>query len=366
VFVTHLECLRCGEAFDMNPRAYLCPKCGADGEDPGILDVHYDYAAARGRLELHEDLFRYLALLPVQAPGAVLPAGATAMVEAPRLAKRLGLRALYLKDETRNPTRCLKDRATAVAMTIAQELGVADVYCSSAGNAAISLAGFAAHAGMRCHVFVPSYASEVRLDWLRRFGAEVNVSKGNYDQAFAEAEEQGIAKGWYSRNCAFNPFLVEGKKTCGLEIAEQVDADFVVAPVGDGCTLGGIGKGLREAREIGLTDRLPKLIGVQASGVQPMVARFHGVEAEAGDTKAASIAVRRPRNALRLMRELRESGGEMVAVTDAQIAEAQRRLAQEAGIVAEFTSAATLAAVENLAEVKDRSVVLVITGGRPD
>ncbi|MBZ5603831.1 MAG: pyridoxal-phosphate dependent enzyme [Acidobacteriia bacterium] len=350
----------------MDPRAYLCPRCGGDHEDPGIFDVHYDYAAARGQLARRADVFRYLPLLPVRGVGAVLNAGGTAMVEAPRLAKRLGLRALYLKDETRNPTRCLKDRATAIATTLALELGVRDVYCASAGNAAISLAGFAAHAGLRCHVFVPSYASPVRLDWLRRFGAEVHVSKGDYDQAFAEAEEQGKAHGWYSRNCAFNPFLVEGKKTCGLEIAEQVPADFVVAPVGDGCTLGGIGKGLREAREIGLTDRVPKLIGVQAAGVQPMVARFRGVQAEAGDTKAASIAVRRPRNALRLMRELRECGGEMIAVSDVQIGEAQRVLAEDAGIVAEFTSAATLAAVESMESLRGKTVVLVITGGRPD
>jgi threonine synthase len=337
-----------------------------NGEDPGILDVSYDYREARSSLSSRTDLFRYLPLLPVRAAGDVLPAGATPLVAAPRLARRLGLRELYLKDETRNPTRCLKDRATAVAMTMAAELGVEDVYCSSAGNAAISLAGYAANGGLRCHVFVPSYASAVRLEWLRRYGADVSVSKGDYDQAFAEAEEQGSRHGWYSRNCAFNPFLVEGKKTCGLEIAEQVKADFVVAPVGDGCTLGAIGKGLREAREIGLTTHLPKLIGVQAAGVQPMVGRFHGTRAEPGDTAASSIAVRRPRNALRLIRELRESGGDMIAVTDAQIADAQRALAEEAGIVAEFTSAATLAAIEMVHEREGKVAVLVITGGRTD
>ncbi len=365
VFVTDLVCLRCSASYPFEAHAYLCPSCGADHEDPGILDVRYDYAAARDRLESRHDLFRFAALLPVNAAAAVPGAGGTPLIAAPRLATRFGMRALYLKDETRNPTRCLKDRATAIAITIALELGVRDVYCASAGNAAISLAGFAANTGLRCHVFVPSYASEVRLDWMRRFGADLHVSKGNYDQAFNEAEECGRANHWYSRNCAFNPFLVEGKKTCGLEIAEQIDADFVVAPVGDGCTLGAIGKGLREAREIGIGNRTPKLIGVQAEGVSPMVARFRGVEAKFSETAAASIAVRRPRNAIRLMGEIDASRGELVAVSDERIAAAQKMLAEEAGIIAEFTSAATLAALEQI-DVTGRIGVLVITGGRVD
>ncbi len=325
--------------------------------------MRYDYTSAR--VEPRNDVFRYSALLPVRAAGAVPAAGGTPLVSAPRLAKRFGMRALYLKDETRNPTRCLKDRATAIAVTMAMEIGARDVYCASAGNAAISLAGFAANAGLRCHVYVPSYASEVRLDWLRRFGADLHVSKGNYDQAFAEAESDGQANGWYSRNCAFNPFLVEGKKTCGLEIAEHATADFVIAPVGDGCTLGAIGKGLREAREIGLSERLPRVIGVQAEGVSPMVARYNNVEPQDGDTAAQSIAVRRPRNAIRLMREIVASQGAMVAVPDPEIAAAQKLLAEEAGIVAEFTSAATLAALNHI-DVRGETGVLVITGGRVD
>ncbi len=212
--MTGLECLRCGAKYPMDARAYLCPSCGAEHEDPGILDVRYEHSAVA--LESRTDMFRYLPLLPVRAAGAGPGAGGTPLAPAPRLAARFGMRALYLKDETRNPTRCLKDRATAVAIAMALEMGVRDVYCASAGNAAISLAGFAANVGLKCHVFVPSYASEVRLDWLRRFGADVHVSSGDYDQAFAEAEEAGRANGWYSRNCAFNPFLVEGKKTCGL------------------------------------------------------------------------------------------------------------------------------------------------------
>jgi threonine synthase len=357
----------------MDPRAYLCRHCGIgdNGTDPGILDVRYDYAKAREQFPSgHRGIFRYLPLLPVDAPGAVLFAGATPLVEAPRIAKSFGLRALYLKDETRNPTKCLKDRATAIAATMAIEAGARNVFCASAGNAAISLAGFAAHLGLNCHVFVPSYASATRLDWLRRYGADTHVSSGDYDQAVAESEAEGHRREWFSRNCAYNPFLVEGKKTCGWEIAEEVAADLVIAPVGDGCTLSGIGKGFREARELGIIEHLPRLIGVQADAVKPIVRRFRGESGvDTGETSASSIAVRRPRNALRLLAELNAAKGEMIAVGDGEIAAAQNRLAAQAGIVAEFTSASVLAGLESLAareSLANKTAVLVITGGRID
>ncbi|HEU4829440.1 MAG TPA: pyridoxal-phosphate dependent enzyme [Gemmatimonadales bacterium] len=375
--VTGLRCITCGKVTAFDPSAYLCPACGEEGAggDPGILDVEYDYDLARRRLGRRSDrpdgIFRFLPLLPLVSVAPVLTAGATALVSAPRLARRLGLSALHLKDETRNPTRCLKDRSTAVGVSLALELGAESVYCASAGNAAISLAGYAAHAGLHCHVFVPGRVSDMRLEWLRRFGAQVHVSEGNYDQAFAESELAGRARGWYSRNCAYNPFLVEGKKTAALEIGEQLgfDApDVVIAPVGDGCTLAAIGKGFRELREIGRTARVPALIGVQAEGVQPLVRRFRSEPLDAGgETRAASISVRRPRNARRLLRELERAGGELLAVPDDATAVAQRTLAEEAGIVAEFTSATTLAALEQrAAELRGQRVVLVITGGRTD
>lgn len=382
MLVTELCCLRCGAAYPMDASAYTCPACAsAEGDDPGILEVRYDYVAAgralAGRIrdaERCRDLFRFLPLLPVDASDAILPAGATPLVPAPRLAARLGLAALYLKDETRNPTRCLKDRATAIAVTMARALGRGDLYCASAGNAAISLAGFCAHQGLSCHVFVPREASDTRLAWLRRYGADVHVSAGDYDRAFAEAEAAGAAHGWYSRNCAFNPFLVEGKKTAALEIGEQLDwaaPDLVVAPAGDGCTLGALGKGFRELATIGLTGRLPRLVGVQAEAIQPLVRRWRGEPAgePGGAIRAASIAVRRPRNALRLFREVERSGGAMVAVSDHETAEAQASLAAEAGMVAEFTSATTLAGLRRLAEAESlagQTAVLIVTGGRLD
>ncbi len=377
MFVTCLRCFRCGSEFPYDPRAYVCSSCGDVEGDPAILDVQYDYAAAREAFDpsAAPGVFRYLPLLPVDDPGNGLPVGRTPLVSAPRLAQRLGLRTLLLKDETRNPTRCFKDRATAVFMAMVHKLGITDVYCASAGNAAISLAGFAAHLGIRCHVYVPSYASQARLDWLRRFGADLHISTGNYDQAYAEAEAAGKANGWYSRNCAFNPFLVEGKKTAGLEIAEQLGhaPDYVVVPVGDGCTLAAVSKGFREARAMGWITSIPQLLGVQTEAVQPIVNRSRGGSGSdgAGTSRAESILVRRPRNMLRLLGEFRQAGGGMIAVSDDEIAAAQAELATEAGIVVEFTSAATLAAVHAMNRrdsklLAGREIALVITGGRLD
>jgi threonine synthase len=375
---TGLKRITTGEDIPFDPAAYV----HEDGAlDPAVLDVQYDYDAARRELRAtspawakRRDVFRWLPLLPVEAPAAVLPAGDTALVPAPRLARRYGLAALYLKDETRNPTRCLKDRATAVGVTMAMAQGYSDVYCASAGNAAISLAGFAAHAGLACHAYVPNIASRTRITWLRRYGANVHISTGNYDQAYAESEADGAQHGWYSRNCALNPFLVEGKKTCAFEIAEQMDGvapDWVIAPSGDGCTLGAIGKGFREMVTVDMLDRLPRLAGVQAEATQPLVRRLRGEPQgdDSGSTGAQSIAVRQPRNALRLLNEVRESDGTLLAVPDDEIASSQHLLATEAGLVAEFTSAATLAALARLAEersLEGHTAVLVITGGRLD
>ncbi|HYH80816.1 MAG TPA: pyridoxal-phosphate dependent enzyme, partial [Longimicrobium sp.] len=183
---------------------------------------------------------------------------------------------------------------------------------------------------------------------------------------------EGCRRGWYSRNCAFNPFLVEGKKTVAFEVAEQLGRvpELVVAPVGDGCTLAAIGKGFREMREVGRADALPRLLGVQAEGVQPLVARLHGAAPAAeGETRAASIAVRRPRNAARLLRELRTAGGTLLAVPDAETDAASAALARDAGMVCELTSATSLAGLTRLAEresLEGKTAVIVITGGRVD
>jgi threonine synthase len=377
---TGLKCLRCGRTSRFERHARSCAECPADGDDPAIQDVQYDYDEAAARIAAgtrKRGVFRYAPLLPVAEPSrSILRAGNTALVSAPRIASRLGIRELLLKDETSNPTRCLKDRATAIAVAMALEDGSGVLYCASAGNAAISLAGFCAHAGLQCKVFVPNGVSAERLAWLHRFGAEVRISTGNYDQAYLEAEQAGSAAGWHSRNCALNPFIVEGKKTAAHEIFEDLGEapDMVVAPVGDGCTIGALGKGFRERVLMRESSRVPMLVGVQSDRIRPLVDRFNdGVSAAIQQTGkpplAASIAVAKPRNGIRAISEVRSSGGRMLAVSDDEIIEAQKILATEAGMVAEHTSAATLAALIRISAdtpLRDLRVVLVITGGRVD
>ncbi|HEX6748347.1 MAG TPA: pyridoxal-phosphate dependent enzyme [Longimicrobium sp.] len=378
--VAELRCLRCGAAYPPDVGAYLCPACDrGDGIDAGVLEVVYDYGAVAafpgdGAGAVRGDVFRYAPLLPVDRPErAVLAAGGTPLVSAPGLARRFGLKELWLKDETANPTRCLKDRATTIALAMADAAGRDTLFCASAGNAAISLAGFCAHAGLRAHVWVPARASSEQLAWLQRFGATVHVAAGDYDFAYDQSEAEGRTQGWYSRNCAFNPYLVEGKKTVAFEIAEQLGwraPDLVLAPVGDGCTLSAAGKGFRELREIGRTDALPRLVGAQAEGVQPLVHRLTGEDGGAeGSTRAASIAVRNPRNALRLLRELDTAGGTLLAVPDEETDRACATLSREAGLVCEFTSAAPLAALAHVAEAESlegKTAVLIVTSGRAD
>jgi threonine synthase len=380
VLITELTCLRCGHRQAERPDSYLCDICGTGSapSDAGVLDVGYDYDAAAAQLRdlagTRDDVFRWAPVLPVDGTPAVLRTGGTPILELPLIAAEVGAARVVAKDETRNATRSLKDRATAVATARALAHGATDVYCASAGNAAISMAAFAAHAGLEAHAFIPHDASETRLDWLQRFGADIRRSGGDYGQAYDEAEEQR-AKGWYSRNCAFNPFLVEGKKTAALELAEQLDwqpPDFVICAVGDACTLAAIGKGFREAREMGFTDRLPRLIGVQSAACQPLVPQDgpSALVAEAEpSTLAASIDVTEPRNRRRLVAELDASDGLMISVGDGEIATAQRDLARRSGAVVEFTSAAPLAALRRLAAhepLAGATVALVMTGGRPD
>ncbi len=376
--LTDLRCLACGALQPADMTASTCPS-PEHGDERGILDVGYDYDRARldwpAPHAAGAGVWRYQALLPIPRPAKpLLAVGDTPLISAPRLARRLGLKSLWLKDDTRNPTRSFKDRATAVGVAIAIARGQHTVTCASAGNAAISLAGFAAHAGLGCEVFVPSYASAERLAWLAKFGARVHVSTGNYDQAFDECEAAAAANGWYNRNCAWNPFLVEGKKTVSFEIGAQLDyamPDAVVCAVGDGCTLGAIGKGFRELRLMGVTNTLPQLVGVQAANVAPIVARQRGEpwHDDGASTAAASVAVRRPRNAVRVLAEVRESRGTMMSVDEATIVAAQRAYATEAGVVVEAATATTLAALEALTadgQLKGARVVCVLTGGRAD
>ena len=243
-FVTGLRCVFCGAQF--SPRVgYTCPRCGITG----ILDVQYDYRAIRKALTRRKlatradhSHWRYRELLPIadRAPLPALAVGWTPIVAADRLARHLGVRELLIKDDGRNPTGSLKDRASSLGVVKAVEKRRKIIACASTGNAASSLAGMAASMGLRSAIFVPQRAPEPKVTQLLIFGATVLRVGGSYDQTYELCQKSCERFGWYNRNAAVNPYLVEGKKTAGLEIAEQLawnPPDWIAMSVGDGCTI---------------------------------------------------------------------------------------------------------------------------------
>ncbi len=334
-----------------------CPGCGPD---EGILDVQYDLErvaaawSARPLSQRPRNHWRYEELLPL-GPDSVphhWSVGWTPVVDAKRLAEQLGLKQLLLKDEGRNPSASFKDRASSVGVAHALQVGAETIACASTGNAATSLACHAALAGLPARIFVPSTAPEPKLAQLLVYGAAVFAVEGTYDEAYRLCSAACNEFGWYNRNCAVNPVLVEGKKTAGLEVAEQSAEfggvpDWVAVSVGDGCTIAGIWKGLVEMRELGVIDRLPRLLAVQAEHVAPIdYALAHDALPPPGDgtTLADSINVAVPRNWRKAVRALREAEGVVMRVSDEAILDAMR-LAGAHGMFAEPAAAAAVAGV---------------------
>jgi threonine synthase len=342
--------------------------------------VEYEYDKAGQALTLSAlrsrpfDHWRYRELLPIspQSPVPNLQVGWTPVYDVPRLAIALGMKKLFLKDDGRNPTSSFKDRASSVGVVKAQEFGFKTIACASTGNAASSLAGMAAASGLRSVIFVPQRAPEPKVTQLLIFGATVVRVKGTYENAFDLCREACRKFGWYDRNSGTNPFLVEGKKTAGLEIAEQFGAtipDWVVVSVGDGCTIGGIGKGLQEMKRLGFIERVPRLLGVQAEGARPLLNAFRSgndLSPTVTDTIADSIAVGTPRNWRRAIQQIKASHGDMIAVSDDEILEAMRLTARLGGIFGEPAGVAGVAGLKKAITDRivpgDDSAVVVITG----
>lgn len=377
-YVSGLRCINCGRELDAEPGRYTCPSCGMR---EGILDVVYDYQKikrniSRNEIELSQNysMFRYIPFLPIDpmAPRPHLRVGWTPLYRPEKLGKSLGMSQLYVKDDGQNPTGSLKDRASVIAVIKAVEEGMTTIACSSTGNAASSLAGNAAAMGLRTFIFVPARAPQGKVAQLLIFGANVISVQGSYSDAFRLSAEAIERWGWYNRNAAINPYLVEGKKTVALEIAEQMNwdvPDWVVVSVGDGCTIAGVWKGFLDLYRVGWIDKLPKLLGVQSSGCCPLVDAFlenRPWRPAEENTIADSIAVGVPRNPEKALRAVRESGGTMVAVSDDDILDAMRLLGKTSGIFGEPAGVAGLAGlkymVENGVIRGGEKVVVIVTG----
>lgn len=372
--VKYAQCIKCGRTYEAAADLTTC-SCG------GILEIVYDYDYIRTiftkeTLAARQEptMWRYRELLPVEpdTPAPPLRVGWSPLYKTDRLAKKLGLKALYVKDDGVNPTASLKDRASAMAVAKATEAGAKVIACSSTGNAASSLAGNAAAAGFETYIFVPSRAPKGKVAQLMTFGAHVISVQGSYEETF-ELSKAAIEKwGWYNRNAAINPYLSEGKKTVGLEIMEQLGwqvPDYIAISVGDGCTIAGLWKGLKDLYAIGFIDRLPRLISAQAEGCCPLnraIATGEEWRPMEENTLADSIAVGVPRNADKALNAIRESNGLVVNVSDEEIMAAQKLLGSTCGVFGEPAGVTGAAGLKKLCEQgvisPDATVVSVVTG----
>jgi threonine synthase len=381
--VIGLQCVLCARRFDLPEAAYTCPFCGEEG----ILDLLYDYTAISDRLDRallarnpEASLWRYAPLLPVQdiQLASPLTVGWTPLYKADRLAQELGLSCLYLKDDGRNPSASLKDRASAIGLVRAREQGSPVIAAASTGNAASSLACLCASVGQRCVIFVPETAPSAKVAQLLIFGAQVLLVKGSYDDAFDLCMEVCRTYGWYNRNTAVNPYLSEGKKTVVFEICEQLNwepPDLILVPVGDGCIIGGVAKGLRDLHTLGWLQRVPRIIGVQAKGSAVLAEAWargtEDIDPVPPTTLADSIAVAKPRDAIKALRAVRDSKGLYVTVSDEEILEAMRLLGRTTGVFAEPAGSTSLAGLikmlqEGQLRGDERAVVLATGNGLKD
>jgi len=383
--VAGLRCLICGEVYAPGEVDYVCPRHGVEG----VLDVLYDYELIAARFfpgnparSAESGMWRYRPLLPVE-PGSTPPpllVGDTPLYPSARLAAVLGLARVWVKDDGRNPTASLKDRASALAVVKAEEAGAGLITTASTGNAAAALAGLCAAAGRPCLIFVPASAPAAKLAQLLAYGATVLAVDGTYDQAVELCLAGASAHGWYNRTTGFNPYMSEGKKTVVYEICAQLDweaPDAVFVSVGDGCIIGGVHKGLRDLMALGWIDRMPRLYGVQAAGSNFLAEAWERGEDVltkppiTAHTVADSISAGLPRDRLKAMAAVRETGGAFVTVSDEEILAAIPALARGSGVFAEPAGAAAWAGLVRAAGAglvgpSDRVVVIATGSGLKD
>ncbi|MDF1513067.1 MAG: threonine synthase [Anaerolineae bacterium] len=377
------KCTICGAEYSLDEIDYVCPEHGAEG----IVDIVYDYPLLKSRLgkvassSILEPqalgMWRFKSLLPVElasrVPGLVV--GGTPLYNASRLGSSLGLKNLWVKDDSANPSASLKDRASAIAVVKAQEKSAEVLTTASTGNAAAALACLSASAGVRAVIFVPKTAPPAKIAQQLIYGARVLLVDGTYDDAFDLAIEAANAFGWYNRNTGYNPYMSEGKKTVVYEICEQLDwhtPDRIFVPVGDGCIIGAVYKGLHDLLALGWIDRMPRLVGVQAAGSSPLVRAWEdglpGWEMVKVDahTRADSICAGLPRDRNKALAAVRKTDGAFIAVEDQEILDAIPVIAQQTGVFCEPAAAAAYAGLARMVQEgkvrPDEHIVLLLTG----
>jgi threonine synthase len=369
------QCTTCGKSYKRDEVRYLCPECGRKYRPGlplvGVLSAQFDYAAIKKRFRRSKpDWSLFSAVEDKYFPP--YPLGNTPFFPAAALGKEWGFDNIWLKNDGLNPSGSLKDRASFLVVAEANRIKERSIVTASTGNAASALAAVCAAARKQALIFVPEKAPKAKLVQMLLFGARVIPVRGTYDDAFRLSLEYTARKGGLNRNTAYHPLTIEGKKTVALEIFAQNGfrvPDAVLVPVGDGVILGGVHKGFYDLREAGLSAKLPRLICVQAktsAAIHHYIKTGKYAPAPRPMTVADSISVSVPSNAHMARKSVLESGGFSVTVTDAEILNGQRLLAEKTGVFAEPAAAATVAALKKLRGTKQvgrrEQVVLLLTG----
>lgn len=366
-----LVCINCQAEYSADEILYRCPKCDH------LLKVSYDLDAMSFTRQDWEkrpiSVWRYRELLPVKGEPVTLQEGGTPLYHLRRIGEELGIKELYAKHEGINPTGSFKDRGMTVGVSMARQLGMETVACASTGNTSASLAAYAAKAGMHALVLLP--AGNVALGKVAQalmHGAKVIAIRDNFDRALELVHELCLSDGIYLLN-SVNPYRLEGQKTIGFEVVDQLGGvpDRMVLPVGNAGNISAVHKGLGELIELGFTDKMPMMTGIQAQGSRPVVDAIEQnlnplINQKDPETIATAIRIGAPVNAAKALTAIRETGGTAEAVTDGEILAMQRDLARKEGIGVEPASAASVAGIKKLVGEgridRDERIVCVVTG----
>lgn len=372
---TGLKCKECGAEYEAKA-VHVCEECF------GPLEVTYDYEALRQTVTRESiqagpnSIWRYRAFLPVETDNPIdVGTGMTPLLQANRLARQLGLKKLYIKNDAVNmPTLSFKDRVVSVALTRARELGFSTVSCASTGNLANSTAAIAAHAGLDCCVFIPSDLEAGKVLGTLIYSPTVMAVHGNYDQVNRLCSEVANTHGWGFVNINLRPYYSEGSKTLGYEVAEQLGwqlPDHVVAPLASGSLFTKIYKGFQEFVKVGLVDqKAVRFSGAQAEGCSPIAQAFREgrdfISPVKPNTIAKSIAIGNPADGVYAVDIARQTNGNIESVNDQEIVAGIKLLAETEGIFTETAGGTTIAVLKKLVEAgkinPDETTVVYITG----
>jgi threonine synthase len=374
--VTHLECSLCSRNFAAGQLWNLC-ECG------GPLLVRYNLALLRetwsrtSLVSAPNSMWRYAPALPVQLAASIvsLGEGMTPLLPVPRTGSRIGASDLLLKDEGLNPTGSFKARGLSCAVSMCVEMGIGKLAIPSAGNAASALAAYTAAAGIEAHIFMPRDVPQSNFIECKAYGAEVTLVDGLISDCARIVAERSLREGWFDISTLKEPYRIEGKKTMGYELAEQLKwelPDAIFYPTGGGVGMIGMWKAFEEMEALGwIGSKRPKMIAVQAEGCQPVVRAFNeGAERsrfwDGASTVAAGLRVPKPLGDFLVLRAVRESGGAAIAVSDAKLINAGIQLATEEGIFVSPEGAACIVAAERLLQdgllKRDEKLVIYNTG----